>query len=98
MPVIPALGRWRQEDQEFKITLAIYMEFQTSLDYMRPNHKTISHPPTQPTNQQNPARGLSENRKFWVVLDLGTTLHPSVDSPRIQILRLTYFSSFFRSS
>jgi hypothetical protein len=34
MPIIPLLGRLRQEDYEFETTWAIYIKFQTSLGYI----------------------------------------------------------------
>jgi hypothetical protein len=38
MPEIPALGRGRQKDQEFKILLA-YMVLEASLCYLKPSFK-----------------------------------------------------------
>lgn len=35
-PVTLALGRWRQEDQEFKANLVYVAGFKGSLDYMMP--------------------------------------------------------------
>lgn len=33
--MIPALGRWRQKDQRFEVSLGYKKELQASLDYMR---------------------------------------------------------------
>jgi hypothetical protein len=35
MPIILALRSWRQEDQEFKVILSLYIKFQASLGYMK---------------------------------------------------------------
>lgn len=40
-PVVLALGKWRQKDQEFKIILSCIREFRASLGYKRPQ-KSIS--------------------------------------------------------
>jgi hypothetical protein len=34
MPVISALERWRQEDHEFEIRLALHSEFQANMGYI----------------------------------------------------------------
>lgn len=39
MLLIPALRKWRQKDWKFKVIL-VHSKFVTSLDCMRPCHKT----------------------------------------------------------
>lgn len=39
-PVIPILGTYRQDDQEFKVIFC-YSKFKASLDYMRPCLKMV---------------------------------------------------------
>ena len=36
VPLIPALGRWRQEDQEFKVTLGYMVTFRLSFSFELP--------------------------------------------------------------
>lgn len=44
--VIPVLGKWRQEDEEFKVIPQLPREFQASLGYLRHHLK-------QNTNKAN---------------------------------------------
>lgn len=41
-PVLPALGRGRQDNQEFKASLGLHSTFETSVGYMKPCLKTTT--------------------------------------------------------
>jgi hypothetical protein len=52
MPVTPALSRWTQADQEFKVILS-YIELKDGLSYMKPSCYKGTHTDTHTHTQRH---------------------------------------------